>query len=353
MADISFWKERVKQYRHIGWCYPCTYGFDQALRMKVVEKLIGQFSAETNALLDLGCGTGDFSWALKDKFQELVLYDPCAEVLENRKLRGRTAAGMALCGNIVFTYSIGNFATLRCVEQIRNDVCYHHANVKIIASAGGFSYGQLGMSHHATEDIAMMRALPNMRVYVPADPEEAIACLDHAAQTDGPCYIRLARRGEPVLYSKIKEINATRIQPVITGGIAALLACGPILKKVLNAAQILKANHTVVSVYSVPCVKPIDRDAVCEIAGEYSLIVTIEEHEIAGGLGGTVAEVVSELPGLHASVYRLGLRDEYTGEVGSYDYLCGYYGLSGEKIARTVSDMLGKMFDEGCHNRSE
>lgn len=87
MADISFWKERVKQYGHTGWCYPCTYGFDQALRMKVVEKLIGQFSAETNVLLDFGCGTGDFSWALKDKFQELVLYDPCAEVLEKARAK--------------------------------------------------------------------------------------------------------------------------------------------------------------------------------------------------------------------------------------------------------------------------
>ena len=94
------------------------------------------------------------------------------------------AAGMALCGSIVFTYSIGNFNTLRCIEQIRNDICYHNANVKIISVGSGFSYGQLGMSHHATEDVAMLRALPNMRVFVPADPEEALLAVNYAAKIE-------------------------------------------------------------------------------------------------------------------------------------------------------------------------
>lgn len=252
-----------------------------------------------------------------------------------------SAAGMALCGNIVFTYSIGNFATLRCIEQIRNDVCYHNANVKIIAVGGGFSYGQLGMSHHATEDIAMMRALPNMRVLVPADPEEALACVKYAARSEGPCYIRLARRGEPILYQKSEPFDIADIQPVVVGQAAALLTCGPLLKNVIDAAERLKADGIPVSVYSIPCIKPIDHAKICVLANTYPLLVTIEEHEIVGGLGGAVAEIVGELNGVHARVCRIGLQDEYASIVGSHDYLCGYYGLSAKKIAASVSDMLG------------
>ena len=113
----------------------------------------------------------------------------------SEQLMASAAAGIALSGCVVFTYSIGNFATLRCIEQIRNDICYHDANVKIIAVGGGFSYGQLGMSHHATEDIAMLRALPNMHVLAPADPEEALAAVRYAVGTEGPFYIRSGRTG--------------------------------------------------------------------------------------------------------------------------------------------------------------
>ena len=259
----------------------------------------------------------------------------------SEQLMTSAAVGMALSGNIVFTYSIGNFATLRCIEQIRNDVCYHDANVKIIAVGGGFAYGQLGMSHHMTEDIAMMRTLPNMRVLVPADPEEALACVKYAVQTDGPCYIRLARRGEPVLYKKASSFDIAKIQPAVTGDAAALLVCGPLLKNAIEAAEKLKAGGIFVSVYSVPCIKPIDSTMICTLADKHPLLVTIEEHQISGGLGGTVAEIVSEIAGTRPRVYRMGLQDEYTSIVGSHEYLCDHYGLSAEKIAAAVSSMLG------------
>lgn len=258
----------------------------------------------------------------------------------SEQLMASSAAGMALSGNVVFTYSIGNFATLRCIEQIRNDVCYHNANVKIVAVGGGFAYGQLGMSHHMTEDIAMMRALPNMRVLVPADPEEALACAKYAVQIDGPCYIRLARRGEPVLYQKPPAFDVTKMQPVITGDAAALLVCGPLLKNAIEAAEKLKADGISVSVYSVPGIKPIDSAMICTLANRYPLLVTIEEHQISGGLGSIIAETVSEIDGAHARVYRMGMRDEYTSIVGSHEYLCDCYGLSAEKIAAAVSNML-------------
>lgn len=258
----------------------------------------------------------------------------------SEQLMASAAAGMALCGNIVFIYSIGNFVTLRCIEQIRNDICYHRANVKIIGVGGGFSYGQLGMSHHATEDIAMMRALPDMQVFVPADPQEALAAVNFAVQNDGPCYIRLARRGEPVLYKKQEPLEIIRIQTVSIGRDVALLLCGPLLQEGIDASARLERHRISAGVYSVPSIKPLDRESIQKIAESYSLLVTVEEHTTLGGLGGAVAEVVSEMKGNRARVYRLGLQDEYTSVVGSHEYLCEYYGLSGIKIADTILDLL-------------
>lgn len=249
------------------------------------------------------------------------------------------AAGMALSGEIVFTYSIGNFATLRCIEQIRNDVCYHNANVKIIAVGGGVSYGQLGMSHHATEDIAMMRALPHMRVLTPADPEEALAAARYAVQTEGPCYIRLARRGEPVLYPKAGEIDVTKVQTVIPGEQVAVIGCGPIVAEVKKACETLRHRGIEAGAYSVPCVSPLDRDAVRTIARQADWVVTVEEHQITGGLGSAVAEALCDLPDVRQ--LRMGIPDEYPHIVGSHEYLCDYYGLSADKIAEKILSVMG------------
>lgn len=249
------------------------------------------------------------------------------------------AAGMALSGEIVFTYSIGNFATLRCIEQIRNDVCYHNANVKIIAVGGGVSYGQLGMSHHATEDIAMMRALPHMRVLTPADPEEALAAARYAVQTEGPCYIRLARRGEPVLYPKAGAIDVTKVQTVIPGEQVAVIGCGPIVAEVKKACETLRHRGIEAGAYSVPCVSPLDRDAVRTIARQADWVVTVEEHQITGGLGSAVAEALCDLPDVRQ--LRMGIPDEYPHIVGSHEYLCDYYGLSADKIAEKIISVMG------------
>ena len=249
------------------------------------------------------------------------------------------AAGMALSGEIVFTYSIGNFATLRCIEQIRNDVCYHNANVKIIAVGGGVSYGQLGMSHHATEDIAMMRALPHMRVLTPADPEEALAAARYAVQTEGPCYIRLARRGEPVLYPKAGAIDVTKVQTVIPGEQVAVIGCGPIVAEVKKACETLRHRGIEAGAYSVPCVSPLDRDAVRTIARQADWVVTVEEHQITGGLGSAVAEALCDLPDVRQ--LRMGIPDEYPHIVGSHEYLCDYYGLRADKIAEKILSVMG------------
>lgn len=224
------------------------------------------------------------------------------------------AAGLALEGNIVFTYSIGNFPTLRCIEQIRNDVCYHNADVKILSVGGGLAYGDLGMSHHATEDIAMMRALPNMRVYVPADPLEAAACIEEVCRQEGPAFVRMAKGGEPFMHddAKIEDINRLQLMTAAAGSDINILACGTLLSEGIRLKEILDFHGYSAGVYSVPCIKPADGGRVKHLAENCKLLVTMEEHNVIGGLGGMVAEVTSELYGAHAALFRVGLQDTYT-----------------------------------------
>ena len=252
------------------------------------------------------------------------------------------AGGMALEGNIVITYSIGNFSTLRCIEQIRNDICYHNANVKIVSVGGGFSYGQLGMSHHATEDIAMMRTIPGMKVLVPSDPEEAAAAADYVINTDGPCYIRLAKNREPKLYDKT-DYKLDKMYRLTSGnGKAALISCGPVLKNVISAAETLESENIITDIYSSPCVSPLDTASLKKIIDSYDFIFTVEEHNVTGGLGGAVAEVISGCPDRKAVIHRLGLQNCFASIVGDHDYLCEQYGISDEKIANTVRGIMVK-----------
>ena len=248
------------------------------------------------------------------------------------------AAGLALEGDVVFTYSIGNFPTLRCLEQIRNDICYHNANVKILAVGGGFSYGSLGMTHHATEDLSIMRSLPNMRVYAPADPVEAETVLREVYQIDGPCYVRLARGGDPILNTNC--INTLKIISERDADVSILTA-GTIYAEGEAAKKRLHELGVTVALYSFPCVKPIDRSMILKIAENSKLIVTVEENQITGGFGASVAEILSECC-KHPPVLRIGLEDTYTSVVGSQAYLRQYYKIDGNSIAeRTVAFLRG------------
>lgn len=185
----------------------------------------------------------------------------------------------------------------------------------------------------------MMRALPHMRVLTPADPEEALAAARYAVQTEGPCYIRLARRGEPVLYPKAGEIDVTKVQTVIPGEQVAVIGCGPIVAEVKKACETLRHRGIEAGAYSVPCVSPLDRDAVRTIARQADWVVTVEEHQITGGLGSAVAEALCDLPDVRQ--LRMGIPDEYPHIVGSHEYLCDYYGLSADKIAEKILSVMG------------
>lgn len=251
------------------------------------------------------------------------------------------AAGLALSGNIVFTYSIGNFATLRGIEQIRNDICYHHANVKILAVGCGFAYGDLGMTHHATEDIAMMRALPYMRVFVPSDSKEAVFCLREAYTYDGPAYVRMARGGEPDFHCQYDEGQMSdflEISPC--SSIVNILCCGTILSEGYKLKEMLSHNGIEAGLFSVPFVKPINGERVLDVSKRSQLIVTMEDHNIIGGLGGTVAEIISSVWEKHAVLLRIGLDETFTEIVGEQNYLRRYYGMNAENVLPRIMEIL-------------
>ena len=249
------------------------------------------------------------------------------------------AAGMALEGKTVFTYSIGNFPTLRCIEQIRNDCAYHGANVNIVCVGGGFVYGSLGMSHHATEDLSTMRSLPDVAVFAPADKVEASAVAKAVAEYPGTCYIRLGRGGEKVIREDIGEFKVGKAIPVCEGSRAAIFSTGDIAGEVMKAKAILESQGITPTIYTFPTVKPIDADTVRACAASHELIVTCEEHNIVGGFGSAVAEVLAEVQSAARQV-RVGIDDTYCGIVGDQNHLRHHYGLTAEQIAGRVAKEL-------------
>ncbi|MBO5321610.1 MAG: transketolase [Clostridia bacterium] len=249
------------------------------------------------------------------------------------------AAGMALEGKNVFTYSIGNFPTLRCVEQIRNDCCYHNANVKIVCVGGGFVYGSLGMSHHATEDIAIMRALPNMVVLAPGDLTEAEAATKAIAEYNGTCYLRLGRGGEKRIHEKIDNFQIGKAIKVKDGAKVAIFSTGAIFEEVDEAVELLKEKGIDPEVYTFPTVKPIDRKVILDSAEKFDLITTVEEHNVVGGFGSAVAEVMAENP-QNAKLLKIGLEDTYSSKVGSQKYLRSQFGIDAKGIANKILEKI-------------
>ena len=266
--------------------------------------------------------TGDLGFGVLQPF-----WEKCPDQFTNAGIAEQNmtsvAAGMALTGKNVFTYSIGNFPTLRCIEQIRNDCAYHNANVKIVCIGGGFVYGSLGMSHQATEDLAILRALPNVVVLAPADLIEAEECTKALAKYKGTAYLRLGRGGEKRIHDKIENFQIGKAIKVCDGAKIAIFSTGAIFEEVTVAKDVLKA-------------KPIDKEIIEQIAKDFDLIVTCEEQNVIGGFGSAVAEVMTEMKQRNAILLRVGLNDEYSVRVGNQKYLRGQYGIDAEGIVKKI-----------------
>lgn len=249
----------------------------------------------------------------------------------------QVAVGLAREGYNVFTYSIGNFPTLRCMEQIRYDACYHEANVKIVAVGAGYAYGPLGVSHHTTEDIAMLRSIPNIIVCAPADPVEARAAARFMVDHKGPAYIRLNKAGEPIIHGDNERVSIVRgrMLQVKSGRDVAVITTGAVLGLALSAVLRFGRDW---SVFSSAFVGGYSSEQLAEISGKYSHIVTVEEHQLSGGFGSSVLEKLSDLrvEGRVAEiplVRRVGIPDRFVGCAGSQDYLREAAGITEDAIA--------------------
>ena len=250
------------------------------------------------------------------------------------------ATGIALEGRTVFTYSIGNFPTLRCLEQIRNDACYHEANVKIVSVGCGMSYGALGISHHATEDISILRALPSITVVSPCDRWEAREATRALAARPGTALLRLDKSAAPQTVKPGETFQIGKARTVREGSDVTLVATGGILVEVLAAAGLLESHSIHCRVLSMHTIKPLDTATLCVAAAETGGIVTVEEHTVEGGLGGAVAENLLELGAVPRFFLRIGLRDGFSSVVGSQQYLRKIYSLDARSIAQAVSAKL-------------
>jgi len=252
------------------------------------------------------------------------------------------AVGMALSGKVVFTYSIANFPILRCLEQVRNDVCYHNANVKIVAVGGGLSYGSLGSTHHATEDLAIMRSLPRMVVVAPGDPAEAEAATQAVAAHPGPCYLRLGRAGESSVHCGEIDFRLGKAIQVRDGKDLTLISTGGLLGTAVQVADSLHRAGLQTRLLSMHTVKPLDADAVLVAAHETGAIFTLEEHSVIGGLGGAVAELLAESSEVQVPFKRFGLPSAFMSIAGAQTYLLAQHGLSADSIASAIRSIVEK-----------
>lgn len=248
------------------------------------------------------------------------------------------AAGLANCGKIVFTYSIANFPVMRCLEQIRNDVCYHNLNVRVVAVGGGLAYGTQGYTHHGVEDLAVTRVLPNMTVVAPADPIETRLATRALVKHSGPCYLRLGKANEPKVHAKEPEFQLGRAIEVRAGSDVTLISTGGVLETALQAADKLAAGKISARVVSMHTIAPLDVETILRAARETECIVTVEEHAL-GGLSAAVAEQLA-LANAGCVFQPMRLRREPFTHAGSQMSLRAEAGLSPDAIAQAATQAL-------------
>lgn len=249
------------------------------------------------------------------------------------------AAGMATCGKIAFASSFAIFAAERACEQVRNSICYPKLNVKIGASHAGISVGEDGASHQAIEDIAIMRAMPNMVVINPSDGVQMRCAVKAAIEYDGPVYLRLGRLGLPVIYDENDfKFELGKGVTLADGSDVSIIATGLMVHKALEAKDMLAAEGINARIIDIHTIKPIDKDIIIKAARETGAIVTAEEHNIYGGLGSAVAEVVVE--NCPVPIKMVGIQDKF-GRSGKPDQLFEMYGLTAANIVEKVKEAVG------------
>ena len=294
--------------------------------------------AEENS--DIILITGDLGFGVLDNFAECFPDQYLNIGVAEQNMTG-VATGLALEGYKVFTYSIANFTTLRCLEQIRNDACYHDANVNVVSIGGGFGYGSLGMSHHATEDLSIMRAIPGLDVIAPSNDYEAAQATHELYKKNGPSYLRLERAVVDYEISEDQSFTIGKANRLIRGKELTIIVAGGISEVAVEAANEIALSHNIsVGVLSMHTIKPLDKEAIIQAVNETENIITLEENNLVGGLGSAVSEVITD-NGLKPKAFkRIGLDDRFSSVVGSQEYLRKYYKMDKETIINKALDIM-------------
>ena len=247
------------------------------------------------------------------------------------------AAGLAASGKVAFASSFAVFATGRAFEIIRNSICYPNLNVKVCATHAGLSVGEDGASHQSVEDVAIMRSLPNMRVYVPCDQYETKAIIKHVADTYGPCYVRLGRGKVEDVFDENTTFEVGKVRTLRKGSKTALFAMGLMVQEALKAAEELVKDGIDATVVNVSCLKPLDEEGVLNITKDFDTVFALEEHSVIGGLYSTIVELTSRTKPL--KVVPIGINDTF-GESGKAKDVLNKYGISAEHVVEVVKDIL-------------
>jgi len=282
--------------------------------------------------------TGDLGFGLFENFSDKFPSQFINIGIAEQNMIG-VSTGLALEGKIVFVYSIGNFPTLRCLEQIRNDACYHNLNINIICMGAGFSYGALGMSHHATEDIAIMRSLPGTTVISPSTEDEAYFSTIELSKRNGVGYLRLDKSKVSKRKKSKSELEIGKGNILKDGSDYTIIACGGIVEEALLAADDLDKNNISCKVVSMYTIKPIDNALIQDCVKNSKGIVSLEEGNITGGLGSAILEVCLKNGEFPLKMKTLGINDEYVSIVGSQEYLRDSVGISKRFIVNTILSM--------------
>lgn len=278
--------------------------------------------------------TGDLGFTVLENFRDTFPNQYLNAGVAEQNLIG-TAAGLALSGKKVFVYSIIPFITFRCLEQIRNDICYHKLPVCVVGVGAGYSYGHQGATHHAIEDIAIMRALPGMTVVCPGDPVETEAAVKAIAAMNGPCYLRLGKAGEPKMHDALPNFTIGKAIQMREGTDATLIATSTMLETAVKVVDQMKDAGMKIRLLSMPTVKPIDTDAIERAAKETAFIVTLEEHESIGGLGSAVSEVLSTKD-CRTRHLLLSTPPAFADAIGSTNFLRQRAGIDAESVIARI-----------------
>ncbi|MBA7685374.1 Apulose-4-phosphate transketolase subunit B [subsurface metagenome] len=298
-------------------------------------KELNKLAAENPELLLL---TGDIGFQVFDQFRAQYPDRFYNMGVAEANMIG-TAAGLALSGKKPFVYTIIPFLTMRAFEQIRNDVCMQNQPVKIVGVGGGVAYGVLGPTHHSIVDLAILRALPNMTVISPCDPLESQLATRAAFNHSGPVYLRLGKNGEPALHDHEYDFEIGQAVTMREGGEATIIVCGAVTRIALETSELLGQKGIGVRVINMHTLKPIDKETILKAAEETRAIVTVEEHNIIGGLGSAVAEVLAEA-NLQIPFRRVGINDSFGYGVGSQTYHLNKNGINTPNITKLILELI-------------